>query len=630
MVGKASLALAGLTVGVVALEVKRRRAAITRMWKEVGKHLEVGSGGCSIYLVNTASDWARVLPLLLKDMSSLPVIGLDCEWVSLDGKSGPVSMLQLATCSGMCVLVRLCNMATIPNTLKEVLARQDIFKVGVAVIDDSKKLITDYGVDVVSCVDLRHLVVRYWTHQGRLGLEALAQLVLGVKLDKDWRLRAGNWEAETLSDRQIEYAANDALVAINIAWVIVSSHLTCTMATWVRALMWDQESLVEGVVTILEEFSDLTFNNREWKMAMKSGKEKSKSPSPLNGKVRFNSIRKSPLYHNCMLQAPDGQVLCTCDTKKADWYVAKGIGYIVSQDPYTVRLRFEPSGRPEGRAGEYYLSVKPNICVVCGKDDSFLRKNVVPHEYRRYFPAVMKDHQSHDVLLMCVRCHQRSNMYDADLRKKLSEECDAPIGTETDVKLRENVELKRVRSAGRALQANRARQCIPQNRLQELQEALLEHYQVEELTDDIIDRAAKCSFLIENGDYVPHSRAVVQYFLERGGLLQLEVRWRKHFLETMKPAFLPELWSVDHQADRLGVKAAENRIDMEQYKLATEGVEMPECVEEQFDLEAYRNTRQSQLGINPRGSRENSEELAGNQEISMCKENGLIGEMEVA
>ena len=98
----------------------------------------------------------------------------------------------------------------------------------------------------------------------------------------------------------------------------------------------------------------------------------------------------------------------------------------ISEDPLIVRLKFEPSGRPEGKAGEYYLSVKPNICVVCGVGEAYLRyppvslhhlcnlmiffapfffnfhirKNVVPHEYRKYFPAVMKDHQSHDVLLM--------------------------------------------------------------------------------------------------------------------------------------------------------------------------------------------------------------------------------------
>lgn len=36
--------------------------------------------------------------------------------------------------------------------------------------------------------------------------------------------------------------------------------------------------------------------------------------------------RKSPLYDNCFLHAPDDQPLCTCDKKKAKWYLDKGIG----------------------------------------------------------------------------------------------------------------------------------------------------------------------------------------------------------------------------------------------------------------------------------------------------------------
>ena len=58
-------------------------------------------------------------------------------------------------------------------------------------------------------------------------------------------------------------------------------------------------------------------------------------------------IRQSPLYHNSRLEAPDGQPLCVCDVKKAEWYVAKGLGVKVNDDPLTVRLNFEPSGRPE-------------------------------------------------------------------------------------------------------------------------------------------------------------------------------------------------------------------------------------------------------------------------------------------
>ena len=49
MVGRSSLAIAGLTVGVVALEVKRRTASLTKMDREVARHLEVGE--LSLYVL---------------------------------------------------------------------------------------------------------------------------------------------------------------------------------------------------------------------------------------------------------------------------------------------------------------------------------------------------------------------------------------------------------------------------------------------------------------------------------------------------------------------------------------------------------------------------------------------------
>lgn len=53
-----------------------------------------------------------------------------------------------------------------------------------------------------------------------------------------------------------------------------------------------------------------------------------------------------------------------------------------NEDPPVLRLLFEPSGKPnEDR--EYYLTEKENICVVCGRKDGYIRKNVVPHEYRK-------------------------------------------------------------------------------------------------------------------------------------------------------------------------------------------------------------------------------------------------------
>lgn len=33
-----------------------------------------------------------------------------------------------------------------------------------------------------------------------------------------------------------------------------------------------------------------------------------------------HATRSKPLYHNCFLEAPDGELLCTCDNSKAMWY----------------------------------------------------------------------------------------------------------------------------------------------------------------------------------------------------------------------------------------------------------------------------------------------------------------------
>ena len=326
-------------------------------------------------LITGPSDWKDVIRELKSHLTTFPVLGLDCEWVSENGKARAVCLLQLASVKGLVLLIRLNTVGPLPIALKEILASFEVFKVGVAVTGDSKKLVADYGLDVCGCVDLRHLVLARRGpdegHPGKLGLEALAELYLGVSLDKDWKVRAGDWEADTLSERQIAYAANDALVAVNVLWRLVGKRFRSTWTSWIACLLWDENRMKKELALALDQWADIEFNNKDWKQRLKV--EKSPSPQTVGLTRMQNSTRKSPLYHNCMLEAPDGQLLCTCDTKKAKWYIAKGIGYQVSEEPLVVRLKFEPSGRPEGKAGEYYLTVKPNICVVCGTGEAYLR-----------------------------------------------------------------------------------------------------------------------------------------------------------------------------------------------------------------------------------------------------------------
>ena len=283
-------------------------------------------------LISNPSDWGEVVKELRNQLTTFPVLGLDCEWVSEGGKANPVCLLQLATVKGLVLLIRLNTVGPLPISLKEILASFEVFKVGVAVTGDSRKLVADYGLDVGGCVDLRHLVLAYRGpnagHPGKLGLEALAESFLGVSLDKDWRVRAGDWEAETLSERQLNYAANDALVAVNVLWRLIGKEFRRSWVNFLASLFWDEDRLKKEVAYALEQWVDLEFNNRDWKQRLKE--EKSPSPQTVGLKRMQNSTRKTPLYHNCMLEAPDGQLLCTCDTKKAHWYIAKGIGYQVN------------------------------------------------------------------------------------------------------------------------------------------------------------------------------------------------------------------------------------------------------------------------------------------------------------
>ncbi len=69
-------------------------------------------------------------------------------------------------------------------------------------------------------------------------------------------------------------------------------------------------------------------------------------------------MRKTKLYDNCKILAPDGQLLSTCSVKKLNWYVSKGLGQIVPKPLHLVvtpsddgsenvfiQLNFEPQGR---------------------------------------------------------------------------------------------------------------------------------------------------------------------------------------------------------------------------------------------------------------------------------------------
>ncbi|XP_070836173.1 exonuclease 3'-5' domain-containing protein 2 isoform X1 [Chaetodon trifascialis] len=537
-------------------------------------------------MVSSEEEWQQLWPLMQKELSVFPVLGLDCEWVktnavSVKGRASAVSLLQMATYSGLCVLVRLLAFRSgqqpFPLSLMEVLRDPHILKVGVGCYEDGKRLTRDYGLSLSCTVDLRYLALRQRqaTVNNGLSLKSLAADLLNVSLDKSLELRCSDWEADQLTLEQMTYAARDAQVSIALFLHLLGLRSEAGPASFSGSSYPELAARCQGLV-------DVPFRGRadgDDRAADGERKRRTRKPptqeSPESGDQQVPdprknhkrkplgvgySARKSPLYDNCFLHAPDDQPLCTCDKKKAKWYLDKGIGVLQSEDPFVVRLLFEPSGRPDSQQ-DYYLTAKENLCVVCGKADSYIRKNIVPHEYRRHFPTEMKDHNSHDILLLCTSCHAASNMHDGFLKQQLAEEFAAPQGCEEGVRLLEDSDRRRVRSAARALLT--AGEGLPEQRREELQ-ALIKSFlnvsEEQELTSEALQQAAGLETRIFNKAYVPHGLKVVQAHAEQGlqGLMDLERRWRQHFLNTMRPRHLPPLWSVDHNHSKFLRKYGEN------------------------------------------------------------------------
>lgn len=509
----------------------------------------------SIHIVTSIDDHSEAVEKFVAAVHKVKLMGLDCEWVTRDNERQPIALLQLSSpLSESCLLFRLNQLSgNLPESVVKIMRDRNTLKVGVGVIDDAKKLLRDYRIITQGCLDLRHLVRRHLPRsiRGRpLSLRELANIILDHKMLKSSSVRCGNWEAVPLTQEQVDYAAEDAIIGTAIFLRVVAMKMKLErLECFLHEVTWKGvASLCQGILDVYPDLTNEGATNSTPKKATKNGRGVTPEDVQNRPLSRAYKARQSVMYHNCRLLAPDGMLLCTCDKRKAMWYIGRGLGELVCEEPMSVRLLFEPAGIP-GPDREYYLQNKENKCTVCGTEDSYIRKNVVPHEYRRHFPEYLKKHSSHDVILLCLRCHQLSSAYDNIVRFDLAEKYDAPITNKSNAKLIEDPMRVRVRSSARALIKHQKTQNIPEWRLQELTAILQNFFEVEEIDDDLLQEAVTMDTKVSNESFAgSHGLKVVEGVKgEEDGLHEFERMWRKNFLDNMNPQFLPALWSVDHK-----------------------------------------------------------------------------------
>jgi exonuclease 3'-5' domain-containing protein 2 len=258
---------------------------------------------------------------------------------------------------------------------------------------------------------------------------------------------------------------------------------------------------------------------------------------PDAGKGQYLHARLGALYGNIHFLGPDGETMFHGDAEKALWYLNRGLVEVVSQCPALLRFRFAPGGR--GHAGdEYYLSGKVNRCVVCGAVNGLNRHHVVPRVYRRHLPAVMKDHSHHDVLLLCLACHEKYEDAANQLKADIGETFGVPL---------HGLRAGRDRERGKAVSFARALlrhgEQIPVARREEMLRAIAGWVGTLPSEGDL-QNIARMETTAEGGR-IEHGEHVVAGISDVPAFIR---RWRVHFVRIMQPRFLPVQWDVDRPA----------------------------------------------------------------------------------
>ena len=288
-----------------------------------------------------------------------------------------------------------------------------------------------------------------------------------------------------------------------------------------------------------------------------------------------NSICKGPIYDSCKMLAPDGQQLCFCDFKKMSWYLERNLAKLISNDPPVFKLIFEPNARgcvdENLKSSNFYIESRTNCCVICGKTENYLRFHVIPILYRSCFPENLKSHKSHDVVLLCLSCHERARKVYEQKKEEISKRYNVPLNVMSDgknnyLKLIQFIKKCKVIKKNKNKNLPEIAETKLKKNLKETFDTLMENSQefknfVEKnkiicnKEDDIDDNFLNifCDKFIVDDKNIPegkknlHGKLVIEKVKD---LKEFIMEWRQFFLDSFQPKFLPKEWSVKHEIVR--------------------------------------------------------------------------------
>ncbi len=259
--------------------------------------------------------------------------------------------------------------------------------------------------------------------------------------------------------------------------------------------------------------------------------------------------RSKNVFSNVLVRSPDGTDMFRCKTELGQWYLNKNLAEEVSNNPLIIQLSFQPKG--QGHAGDpFYLQERHNNCIVCGTAERLTLHHMVPRCYKRHLPLEMKSRScaeakggrygTYDTMALCDKCHGvYETQFSWPLKQKLANKVGIPMNGLYLADRKTAINIGRTACA-----IKQHGEKMPKERLEELYRRLKAHYGKDEITEEDLDAAIE---RLPKGPDILASRQIVKQLKTPEEIDDFFIMWRRHFVDSMKPKYMPDHWQVDRR-----------------------------------------------------------------------------------
>lgn len=285
----------------------------------------------------------------------------------------------------------------------------------------------------------------------------------------------------------------------------------------------------------------------------KISKRKSFNVLKLGGKNL--NIENWEVYH------PNGTHMFTCGEKKVKWYLEKKLATITGD--FKITLAFEPKGIGFQSNEIFGKSIRKNICVVSGVEHDLQRHHIVPACYRTFFPSEFKSKNHHDVVLINHLLHSEyervATKFKDEIAKIYKIKTISEYNTEYIAKLRESGSvdvmvlsnlLSLFKTHGKvsdAVRFSKIKQISIGTGIPIETVSGYNYIQLYKLYLLISEKHYNDVENFKNNErkYYDHGYHLIKKLDTEKKIIEFVKLWRNHFIETMKPEFMPLGWSID-------------------------------------------------------------------------------------